>query len=49
MYKVMQSGHSKGEFKFFFDAWLHVILEEEASCTITGPDGVWKMEPPHQN
>lgn len=48
MYQVKQKELIIGSYRFFFDAWLYVFLSR-CSCTITGPDGRWNINPAQAN
>lgn len=45
MYTVRQQGKILTSFGVFLDAWLYVCLELDAFARITGPDGVWFINP----
>jgi hypothetical protein len=49
MYLVRRQGKTIESFHLFVDAWLYVSLCSTCFCTIIGPDGQWKINPPFTN
>ena len=45
MYTVRQRGKTITSFGVFIDAWLYVYLELDSFARITGPDGIWFINP----
>jgi hypothetical protein len=45
MYQVRQKGKVVEQFSTFIDAWLYVRLECVVFARITGPDGIWFVNP----
>lgn len=45
MYLVRQQGKIVQRFTMFVDAWLYVFLELNSYARITGPDGIWLVNP----
>jgi len=44
-YIVKQQGKVLKSFNFFFEAWLFAYLETSCYCFVSGPEGMWIVNP----
>ena len=44
-YIVKHQGRTIKAFHYFFDAWLFAYLEINCYCIVSGPDGLWVVNP----